>query len=311
MEFNRRNFLKLTASGAAVAALGGVSATSCTAQITKKEQTKGSNSVELKISFQEGTSPGDNLNAKFDYMEKLGIAGFEPGGGGLAGRVGEIKEALKGRNIKVSAICAGFKGFILSTEDAVRKEFFDTMREIIAAAGELGSTGVIMVPAFNGQKPVMPHTQETRDFLCEQLNTLGNYAAEHGTTVILEPLNRKEAFYLRLLADAASICRDINNPGIRCLGDFWHMTWEETSDYGAFMSAGNYLQHVHIASRKRRSMPGEDGDADNFIEGFKALKAINYEHYVSFECGCQGDRNIVLPAAVKLLREQWDTAKFL
>jgi len=307
MEFNRRNFLKMTASGAAIAALGSVSTVSCTAQTAKKEQ-KENNSVELKLSFQEGIPPGDNLKAKLDFMEKLGIAGFEPGGGALAGRVKEIKDALNGRNIKVSAVCAGFKGFILSTDDAVRKEFFDTMQEIIAAAGELGSTGVIMVPAFNGQKPAMPHSQETRDFLCEQLAKLGNYAVEHGTTIILEPLNRGEAFYLRQVADAASICRDINNQGVRCMGDFWHMTREETSDFGAFISGGNQLQHVHIASRKRRSMPGEDGDADNYIEGFKALKTLNYGNFVSFECGCQGDRNILVPAAVKLLREQWAVA---
>ena len=305
MEFNRRNFLKITASGVAIAALGSVATVSGTTQTGKKGQKK-SNTAELKLSFQEGIPSGDNLKAKLDFMEKWGIAGFEPGGQGLSGRVKEIKDALKGRNIKVSAVCAGFKGFILSTDEAVRKDFFDTMQEIIAAAGELGSTGVIMVPAFNGQKPAMPHTQETRDFLCEQLAILGNYAVEHGTTVILEPLNRGESFYLRQVADAASICRDTNNPGVRCMGDFWHMTREETSDFGAFMSGGNLLQHVHIASRKRRSMPGEDGDADNYVEGFKALKALNYGNFISFECGCQGDRNTVVPAAVKLLREQWD-----
>ena len=307
MEFNRRNFLKISASGAAIAALGSFSGASCVAQ-TSKNELKGNSVAELKISFQEGTAPGENLNAKFDYMEKLGIVGFEPGGRNLTGRVNEFKEALKGRNIKVSAICAGFKGFILSTDEAVRQEFFNTIREIIVAAGEIGSTGVIMVPAFNNQKPAMPHTQETRDYLCEQLNLLGNYAVEKGTTIILEPLNRGEAFYLRQVADAASICRDINNPGVRCMGDFWHMTREESSDYGALMSAEKYLQHVHVASRKRRSMPGEDGDADIYIEGFKALKLINYPYYVSFECGCQGDRNLVVPAAVELLRKQWAAA---
>ena len=305
MELNRRNFLKITASGAAIAALGSVSNVACTAQTSKNEQN--SSSAGLKISFQEETAPGENLNAKFDYMEKLGIVGFEQWGGGLAGRVKGIKDALSGRNIKVSAICAGFKGFILSTEQDIRKQFDDTMREIIAAAGELESTGVIMVPAFNSQQPVMPHTQETRDYLCEQLALLGDYAIKNGTTIILEPLTRGEAFYLRQVADAASICRDINHSGVRCMGDFWHMTWEETSDFGAFISAGNFLQHVHIASRKRRSMPGEDGNADNYIEGFKALKTINYDNYVSFECGCKGDRNIVVPEAVKLLREQWDS----
>ena len=53
---------------------------------------------------------------------------------------------------------------------------------------------------------------------------------------------------------------------------------------------------------------GEDGDADNYINGFKGLKMIGYNNYVSFECGCQGDRNVVVPAAVKLLREQWEQA---
>ena len=308
MELNRRNFLRITASGAAIAALGSASAVSCSAQTSKKVQTTATAPVELKISLQEGLTPGENLKAKLDFMEKSGVTGIELGGKNLAGRVKELKDALNGRNIKVSAICAGFEGFILSTDQAIRQKFFDTMHEIVAAAGELGSTGVIMVPAFNGQKPAMPHTQETRDFLCEQLATLGSYAVDHGTTVILEPLNRKEAFYLRQVGDAASICRDINNPGVRCMGDFWHMTWEENSDFGAFMSAGKYLQHVHIASRKRRSMPGEDGDADKYVEGFKALKALNYPYYVSFECGCQGDRMKVVPEALKLMRDQWALA---
>ena len=313
MALNRRNFLRATLAGAAVAA-GSSAFAACGGKAASTEgcpAEKGScpnSKAELKISFQEGIAPGANLNEKFDLMEKLGVVGFEPGGRGLKDRVKEIKEALNGRNIKVSAICAGFQGFILSTDPAIRKQCMDTMKEIIAPAGELGSTGVIIVPAFNGQKPAMPHTQETRDFLCEQFNEMGNFAKEHGTTVIFEPLNRKEAFYLRQVADAASICRDINNPGVRCMGDFWHMM-EETSDYAAFMSAGTeYLQHVHVASRGRRSMPGEDGEKDNYIDGMRALKEIGYQHYVSFECGSQGPREQTVPAAVALLREQWKKA---
>ena len=307
MNTNRRNFLKTSVTGVALAALAGQSADAKTFSNATASSLVG-NDLSLKLSFQEGIAPGKNLAEKFDFMEKHGVVGFEPGGGGIAGRVSEIQKELKGRNIKVSVVCAGFRGFILSTEDAVRQQCMDTMKEIITAAGELGSLGVIIVPAFSRQVPVMPHTQTTRDFLCEQFDILGNYAAQHQTTVILEPLHRNEAFFLRQVADAASICRDINNPGVMCMGDFWHMTSEETSDMGAFLSAGKYLQHVHVASRKRRSMPGEDGDADNYIDGFKALKMLNYNNYVSYECGCQGDRDIVLPESVKLLREQWEKA---
>ena len=305
MTIDRRKFLKTSLAGAAVIGVGNsLSAAGCESKGAPVYPIK----AELKISFQEGTAPGANLNEKFDFMEKHGVVGFEPHGRGMKARMQEFKDALKGRNIKVSAICAGFEGFILSTDPAIRKKCRDTMEELIILGGELGSTGVIIVPAFNSQVPVMPHTQETRDFLCEQFNEMGNTAQKYGTTVILEPLNRREAFYLRQVGDAASICRDINNPGVTCLGDFWHMTWEETCDMAAFLSAGKYLQHVHMASRKRRSMPGEDGEADNYVNGFKGLKLLGYDKYVSFECGLQGKREEAVPAALELLRKQWKEA---
>ena len=304
---NRRRFITNSILGAAsiAATTSGASLLTSCASADKKIVVP---SPELRLSFQEGTAPGESLNEKLDYMENLGIVGFEPGGRNLAARVSEFQQALSGRNIKVSAICAGFDGFILAEDPKVKAEFDATMRDIIAAAGELGSTGVIMVPAFNGQKPCMPHTLETREFLCEQMHELGEYALKHKTTVILEPLNRREAHYLRQVADAAAICRDSKSAGVKCMGDFWHMQ-EETSDYAAFLSAGKeYLQHVHVASRGRRIMPGEDGDVDNYVDGFRALKQLEYPYYVSFECGTKGDRNQTVKAAVELLRAQWEQA---
>mgnify|MGYP000492000371 FL=1 len=302
---NRRNFLATAAAGSAALAAASV-LPGCVAASDDKKKT--GNDLELKISFQEGIAPGESLAEKLDFMESLGVVGFEPGGRGLASRVKEIQDALSGRNIKVSAICAGFDGFILAEDPAVKELFDRTMREIVAAAGELGSTGVIMVPAFNHQTPCKPHTMDTRNYLCEQLHDLGEFALEHGTTVILEPLNRNEAFYMRQVADAAAIARDSDSKGVKAMGDFWHMS-EETSDYGALMSAGKeYLQHVHIASRGRRVMPGEDGEKDYYVDGFRALKEIGYDKYVSFECGTKGDRATTVAAAVDLLRKQWAEA---
>ncbi len=301
---DRRHFLTTAAVGSAALAAASV-LPGCVASTDDKK--KAVNAPELKLSFQEGTAPGETLAERLDFMESLGIVGFEPGGRGLASRVGEIREALSGRDIKVSAICAGFEGFILAEDSAVKELFDKTMREIVAAAGELGSTGVIMVPAFNHQSPCKPHTMDTRKYLCEQLHDLGEFALEHGTTVILEPLNRNEAFYLRLVADAAAIARDSDSAGVKAMGDFWHMS-EETSDYGALMSAGDYLQHVHIASRGRRIMPGEDGEKDVYTDGFRALKELGYDKYVSFECGTKGDRAATVTEAVNLLRKQWAEA---
>jgi len=299
MNTDRRNFIKTTAIATGVLSIGTITR-ACASSSAATAKTP------LNLSFQEGTAPGKELNEKFDYMEKMGIVGFEPGGRGLANRVNEIQQALRGRNIKVSAICAGFSGWLIAEDEAKRKECMETSKEIMAAAGELGSTGMILVPGFNGQQPslIMP---KAREVLIEQLKELGEFAVKHNTTLILEPLNRNEAWFLRLVADGAAIARDTESPGIKVMGDFWHMTWEETCDYGAFMSAGKYLQHVHVAGRKNRKMPGEY-EGDNYTDGFRALKALNYPYYVSFECGTEGKREETVPVAVNLLREQWEQA---
>ena len=290
-------------AGAAAAAMA---PTTLLASCAPKKDEK-ANSTTLNLCFQEGIALGDTLEEKLDYMESLGVTGLEVGGRGLAGRVDEINNALKNRNVRMSAICAGFDGFILA-EDGQKDDFDRTMREIIEAAGQIGSCGVIMVPAFNGQQPCRPHTMDTRNYLCEQLHELGEFAVKCGTTVILEPLNRGECFYMRQVADAAAIARDSQSEGVKCMGDFWHMQ-EETSDFGAFMSAGTkYLQHVHIASRGRRLTPSEDGEKDNYVDGLRALKQMGYQGFVSYECGCEGDRAVVLPASVELLRKQWEEA---
>jgi sugar phosphate isomerase/epimerase len=301
MAINRRTFLGTAATGAAFTVAGGLFS-----PMSAEAKSKKGKSPELKISCQEGVAPGKTLTEKLDFMESLGIVGLEIWGGGLEKRVSEIQQALQNRSIKVSAICAGFEGWLIATDPAIREKCITSLKTIIEAAGVLGSTGVIFVPAFNNQASLPD--KEARALLVGQMKELGDFAYKNNTRILLEPLNRQECYFCRQVADGAAIVRDVNNPGAAVMGDFWHMTWEETNDRAAFLAAGDYLRHVHIASRKRRKMPGEDGEADNYINGFRGLKEINYQDYVSFECGSVGDSKITLPAAVKLMREQWKKA---
>jgi sugar phosphate isomerase/epimerase len=295
---NRRDFFT-------VSAVAGVAAAVPTAVSAAVKLTPPAAEARLRLSCQEGVAPGKSLAEKLDFMEQHGFEGLEIGGGGLSRRVTEIQKALEGRKIKVSAICAGFDGVPISDNEEVRQKAIHSIKEILTAAGALGSTGMIVVPAFNGQTK-LGHW-ESRELLLKILPDLGEHAAKNNTRVLLEPLNRGEAHFLRQVPDAAAICRDVNHPGVCLMGDFWHMTWEETSDLAAFVSASKYLHHVHIASRKTRNMPGED-EGDNYVDGFKGLKLIGYQDFVSMECGSKGDRKVSIPAAAKLIREQWGSA---
>ncbi len=297
MKLNRRHFLTLSA---ATGVLGAIAPTALAQNIPKP-----ATPARLRLSCQEGVAPGKTLTEKLDFLEGLGFEAIEPWGGGLGKRVDEFKNALKGRKMQISAICAGFEGVMISEQEEVRKKAMTTIKEILTAAGALGSTGMIVVPAFNDQTK-LGH-QQSRELLLKILPELGDHAHNAGTRLLLEPLNRRECHFLRQVEDAAAICHDVNNPGICLMGDFWHMTWEETNDMAAFIAAGKYLQHVHIASRKERKIPGED-EGDNYVSGFTGLKVIGYQNFVSLECGCKGDPRKSITAAAKLLREQWDQA---
>lgn len=292
--------MQVSTAGAAAAAYGCQSQSSEIAAVPEETST-----AVLKLSCQESRCPQEGLAAKLDFLEAAGYVGLEIGGKGLPGRVGEIRDALAGREIKVSAICAGFEGWLISPDPKIREQCRESMKEILVAAGELESTGFIFVPAFTRQES-LPHW-EAREVLVEQLKELGEFADSHGTRLLIEPLNRRECHFCRLVADGAAIARDVEGPGVSVMGDFWHMTWEETSDRGAFISGGDNLHHVHIASRKNRKMPGED-EGDNYVDGFRGLKEINYQDYVSLECGSVGDPLLTIPAAADLIRKQWEEA---
>ncbi|HOW66432.1 MAG TPA: sugar phosphate isomerase/epimerase family protein [Candidatus Paceibacterota bacterium] len=298
MNMNRRHFFALSATAGAAATLPHTAFGAVQLPQPARE-------ARLRLSCQEGVAPGGSLAEKLDFLEQHGFEGIEPGGGGLGKRVEEFQKALQGRKIKVSAICAGFEGVPISENEETRRKAVASIKEILTAAGALGSTGMIIVPAFNGQTK-LGHW-EARETLLKILPELGEHAVKNNTRVLLEPLNRGEAHFLRQVADGAAICRDVNHPGIAVMGDFWHMTWEEPCDMAAFIAAAKYLHHVHIASRKTRQMPGEDA-GDNYEAGLKGLKLIGYQDFVSLECGSKGDRKTTIPAAAKLIREQWQKA---
>lgn len=259
--------------------------------------------ASLKLASQLGVIPGNGLDEKLDKMARWGFDAVELGGD-IVGNEARYRDATSKAGLKISAICWGsIGGDLVSDVKEKRQPAFDQFQKMLTAAGELQSTGVIYVPAFNGQTQLT--NQEIRTILLDTLPKLGEHAKQVGSRILLEPLNRGEAFFLRQLADAASICRDCNSPGVCMMGDFYHMAIEETSDMGAFISAGDYLHHVHLACR-RRDLPGQD--ERSFVDGFRGLKMIGYQDFCSFECGVHGDREVEIPKSMQFLKDQWQQA---
>lgn len=294
----RRDFLKNSLVTAGAAACFGALNQKASAQAAAEPKPK----AVLKLSSQAGVCPGKDLAEKVANLEKWGAAGIELGAGF---NPKEVNDVLKNSKIKVSAICAADGPYIVS-DTAQQRRAVDNAKKILERAGEVGSSGVIMVPSFNGQKNQL-WGGEAHKLLVDLLREMGEHAVKCNCRMLLEPLNKGEAWYLRNLATAAEICRAVNSPGVGMMGDFYHMHLEETSDQGAFISAGKYLHHVHLASRTRnRTLPHQDNS--DYRDGFIGLKRIGYQGYCSLECGCRGDRMVEIPKTFRYLEQQWEEA---
>ena len=234
MSISRRGFLTTGALAAGTAVLPSPA-------LAKAPKAKGKSKAALKLSAQIWIIPGKDLPERLATMEKWGFDGVELPGmdmsdKGLPSIIGHEKlyeDAIRNTKLKVSAICGGKgtgDGRIVSELVGKRAGGVEDLKRLITSAAALHSTGVIYVPAFNGGTKLGNY--EIRKILVGTLPAIGEHAHRAGTRVVLEPLNRHEAFFLRQVADAASIIRDCKKPGLGVMGDFYHMYIEETSDLG-------------------------------------------------------------------------------
>ena len=109
----------------------------------------------MKLACQENLVPGADLAEKARKLEAWGFEGMEIWGrrfieGDL--KVDDVRRALEGTRVKVSSICSGYRGSLLSPDPAERRQALEDIRELLSIAAELGAVGVIVVPIFGPPK---------------------------------------------------------------------------------------------------------------------------------------------------------------
>ena len=264
--------------------------------------------ARLRLCSRMEVIPGNSLEEKFAKMKAWGLEGAEVNVP-LFGKEDEIRTALANAGL-VAAMTnlGGNPGNIISADPEEQKLGIESMKRKLEAAAKVGCKGMLYVPLFG--TPKAPETnQSIRARLVDVLHPLAEFAHELGTCIVLEPLCRMESTFLSRVSDGAAICRDVDSEGMKVMGDFYHMSIEETDMMGAFISGGKYLAHVHLAgglSDPKRSIPGQN--QSRFVEGFRGLKYIGYDRFCSFECGVHGDREVEIPKAIAFLKREWELA---
>lgn len=139
-------------------------------------------------------------------------------------------------------------------------------------------------------------TDQAHGQLVEFCKMCGPLAADHGVTIVIEPLNLKECNVLTTVGECADLAREVDHPGVKLLADSYHMM-QDDDPWSAIVDNGDILAHTHIATKENRRAPAaEPCDLSGF---FDALNTINYTGGVSIEGGFENDD---LPAALEEMR---------
>jgi len=115
------------------------------------------------------------------------------------------------------------------------------------------------------------------------LSRAADRAAEHGITLLIEPLNTRDRpdYFLTTAEQAADILMKLGKPNVRMQFDFYHMQIMGGDLLHRFEKHLQLIGHVQISSVPSRHEP--DQGEINYAEVCRAIDALGYTGFVAAE----------------------------
>ena len=261
----------------------------------------------MKLACQENLLPGESIKERFLMGKELGFEGIEVWGKSFIDNptlAEEYEKASKEIGIKISSICAGYRGSLLGSSLEERERARKDIKRLLEIGNNLNAIGLVVVPVFGPPKisdltPYKDVKTLEKELLLSQLPEIVEYAEKNECILLLEPLNRYETHFLNRLEQAVEICEKIDSPYLKILADLFHMNIEEDNISESIEKTGKWIAHVHLAD-SNRILPGM-GHTD-FSSAFESLKKIGFGNYMALECGVPEPKKESLRKSINFLK---------
>ncbi len=225
-----------------------------------------------------------------DIVEKCGYDYIELSLAGLAAmsdaEYAEAYERVQRAGIKAEA-CNGMlpADVRVTGPDVSAQKIHDYLEHAFTRAEKLGVKVVVFGSAGARNVPAGFDMGQAYRQISNFLRLTQPHAQEHGITIAIEPLRRGESNIINLVSEGTMLAALLQLPNIKTLGDTYHMALC-SEPLSALTAAGDLLAHVHTANALGRILPKE-GDGENYMGIFQALKASGYDGRISCEAGCK------------------------
>ena len=262
------------------------------------------------------------------HIEALKVAGYDgvevPMFGGDVAHYRWLGQKIRDLGLGVTAITIipDAAHNPLSENAAHRQAAVDHLAAATEWAVALGSPilcGPIHQPLglFTGEAP----TDTERGRLAEVHHKAAHTAGQAGIPLVMEYLNRFEAYIVNTMADALAHAKRVDHPNFGVMHDTYHANIEEKDPVGIVYQAAPKLRHVHI-SENDRGTPGRGHIP--FGSHFKALRAVGYDGWLTIEAFGRALPDLaaatrvwrdfypnpeqVYQEGIRLIRDGWDAA---
>lgn len=169
-----------------------------------------------------------------------------------------------------------------------------------ARTSECGAKVIVFGSGGARNTPDGFSTLKAESQIMDFLNMAAKIAFQRDLVIAIEPLNRHECNSINLVADAVEMAKDLSNPSIKVLADFYHID-EEKESFDTIESACELLAHVHVADTGRLNPGSGTYDYNGF---FHALHAIDYQGRISIECNLR-DFEKDTANSIRFMKSMW------
>lgn len=266
----------------------------------------------MPLAIQEDMLPGRNSAERFAIAQRLGFDGVMFWADNLGERISDINAQLKAHNLQAAAVHLGRHDGYLSPHLHEREAAIGRMRQAIADAVDLGASHVIFVPHYGGPRlpdltPYRAPIELEAEMMIWLLRTVSDLAYAFGVTLLMQPVNRYESYFMNRLEQASLFRKKIkDHEYVKIAANLFHMILEEANPYTALRDHAKNIAHILIADTNRR-LPGQG------LFDFGALGAclgdMEYQGWLTLEVGNPSENQAYanrlyyeLPESLALLR---------
>jgi hydroxypyruvate isomerase len=171
-------------------------------------------------------------------------------------------------------------------DPSMREDFLASIREQLEIMKKIECPRLIVMSG-NVVPGLAPHVQH--DSCVEGLKRAAELVEGTDVTLLLENIDLEENphYYMWSVPEAFKIVEEVNHPQVKFLYDFFHAQISGGNLIANFTRHHDKVGLIHIADVPGRHEPGT-GEI-NYINIYKKLAELNYNHYVAMEFRPSGD----------------------